>query len=172
MSPSPRYSWSIRARRSDCTARIVSATERPGSSRTRVSPTGLEDIAGGFAGSTGLSDEHARQWLEHVGLERPTAEIEGDPDTVSRARAVLENGAVALADELRLSIDFYAAQEAAVPVERVVICGPGSVIPGLALQIESVLGLPSTAGRPAALEGLDPATAARLTLPFGLALER
>lgn len=138
---------------------------------TRVSPTGLEDIVGGFASSTGLSDEHARQWLEHVGLERPTAEIEGDPDTIGRARAVLENGAVALADELRLSIDFYAAQEAAVPVERVVICGPGSVIPGLALQIESVLGLPSTVGRPAALEGLDPVTAARLTLPFGLALE-
>jgi Tfp pilus assembly PilM family ATPase len=73
---------------------------------------------------------------------------------------------------LRLSLDFYAAQEAAVPVERVVVCGPGSVIPGLAGQMEPVLGLPISVGQPTALEGLDPATAARLTLPFGLALER
>ncbi len=139
---------------------------------TRVSPVGLEDIAAGFAGATGLSPEHARQWLEHVGLERPVAEIEGDPATVARARTALENGATALLDELRLSLDFYGAQEAAVPVERIVLCGPGSVIAGLAAQMEPVLGLPISAGRPEALGDLDPAAAARLTLPFGLALER
>jgi type IV pilus assembly protein PilM len=49
---------------------------------TRVSPAGLEDIVSGFAGATGLSQEHAKQWLDHVGLERPVTEIEGDPDTV------------------------------------------------------------------------------------------
>jgi len=139
---------------------------------TRVSPAGLGDIVSGFAGTTGLSQEHAKQWLEHVGLERPLTEIEGDPDTVQRARGALENGATALLDELRLSLDFYAAQEAAVPVERVIVCGPGGVIPGLAGQMEPVLGLPISTGRPTALDGLDPATAARLTLPFGLALER
>jgi len=139
---------------------------------TRVSPAGLEDVVSGFAGSTGLSHAHARQWLEHVGLERPAAEIEGDPDTVQRARQALESGAAALLDELRLSLDFYAAQEAAVPVEHIVVCGPGSVIPGLAGQMEPVLGLPISVGRPAALDELDQATAARLTLPFGLALER
>ena len=111
-------------------------------------------------------------WLDHVGLERPVAEIEGDPDTVARARAALENGAASLLDELRLSLDFYGAQEAAVPVERIVLCGPGSAIPGLAGQMEPGLGLPISAGRRPALDGLDPATAARLTLPFGLALER
>lgn len=139
---------------------------------TRVSPAGLEDIVSGFAGHTGLTPEYAQQWLDHVGLERPAAEIEGDPDTVGRARSALENGAAALLDELRLSLDFYAAQEAAMPVERVVVCGPGSVIPGLASHMEPVLGLPISVGHPAALDGLDPATAARLTLPFGLALER
>lgn len=139
---------------------------------TRVSPAGLEDIVSGFAGATGLSQEHAKQWLDHVGLERPVTEIEGDPDTVGRARGALENGAAALLDELRLSLDFYAAQEAAVPVGRIVVCGPGSVIPGLVGQMEPVLGVPISVGQPAALDGLDPATAARLTLPFGLALER
>lgn len=139
---------------------------------TRVSPAGVEDIISGFAGSIGLTQEHARQWLDHVGLERPVAEIDGDPSTVERARNALENGATALLDELRLSLDFYAAQEAAVPVERVVACGPGSVIPGLAEHMEPVLGLPIAVGRPTALDGFDQATAARLTLPFGLALER
>jgi type IV pilus assembly protein PilM len=139
---------------------------------TRVSPVGLEDIAGGFASATGLTPEHARQWLEYVGLESPAAEIEGDPDTVAKARSALENGASALLDELRLSLDFYSTQEAAVPVERVVLCGPGSVIPGLGAQMEPVLGLPIAVSCPDALADLDPASAARLTLPFGLALER
>ena len=139
---------------------------------TRVSPAGVEDIVSGFAASSGLTLEHARQWLEYVGLGRPLAEIEGDPGTAARARAALDNGVAALIDELRLSLDFYAAQEAAVPVERVVVCGPGSVIPGLAAEIEPALGLPVEVGRPTALDGVDAATAARLTLPFGLALER
>jgi type IV pilus assembly protein PilM len=139
---------------------------------TRVSPVGLEDIAGGFASTTGLSPEYAQMWLDHVGLTQPLELIEGDPDTIAKARAALENGAAALLDELRLSLDFYGAQEAAVPVERLVLCGPGSAIPGLAIHMEPVLGLPITIGQPEALAGLDPATAARLTLPFGLALER
>jgi type IV pilus assembly protein PilM len=139
---------------------------------TRVSPVGLEDIAGGFASVTGLSPEHAQMWLDHVGLAQPLELVEGDPDTVAKARTALENGAAALLDELRLSLDFYGAQEAAVPVERLVLCGPGSAIPGLAAHMEPVLGLPIAIGQPEALAGLDPATAARLTLPFGLALER
>ena len=111
-------------------------------------------------------------WLAHVGLEQPAETIEGDPDTIGKTRAALETGASALLDELRLSLDFYGAQEAAVPVERIVLCGPGSAIPGLAEHMEPVLGLPIAVGRPEALAGLDPASAARLTLPFGLALER
>jgi type IV pilus assembly protein PilM len=138
---------------------------------TRVSPVGLEDIAGSFASATGLTPEHARMWLDHVGLALPPEQIEGDPDTVGKARAALENGASALIDELRLSLDFYAAQEGVVPVDRIVLCGPGSAIPGLAVHMEPVLGLPITIGRPEALGDLDMATAARLTLPFGLALD-
>lgn len=138
---------------------------------TRVSPVGLEDIGSGLASATGLTPEHARMWLDHVGLALPPDQVEGDPDTVAKARAALENGASALLDELRLSLDFYGAQEGVVPVERVVLCGPGSAIPGLAAQMEPVLGLPIAIGRPEALSGLDATAAARLTLPFGLALD-
>jgi len=138
---------------------------------TRVSPVGLEDIAGGLASATGLSPEHANLWLNHVGLGRPAEEIEGDPSLVARTLEVLERGATSLVDELRLSLDFYAAQEAAVPVERIVLCGPGSAIPGLAERMEPAAGLPIAIGRPAALGAYDAATAARLTLPLGLALD-
>jgi type IV pilus assembly protein PilM len=138
---------------------------------TRVAPAGLEDIATGLAGITGLAPEHARLWLGHVGLTQPVGAIAGDPSVIAQARSALENGASALVDELRLSLDFYGAQEGAAPVERVVLSGPGSAIPGLAEQMAPSLGLPIESGRPAALDGLDAASAARLTLSYGLALE-
>ncbi len=138
---------------------------------TRVSPLGLEDICGGLASTTGLSPEHAAMWLNHVGLGRPVEEIQGDPGTVARTRAALEHGAASLVDELRLSLDFYAAQETAVAVERIVLGGPGGAIPGLAEEMEPQVGLPIGVGRPVALSGYDAATAARLALPLGIALD-
>lgn len=138
---------------------------------TRVSPIGLDQTVDRLVSSTGLSHEHARMWIAHVGLERPLEEIEGDPATAAQARSALETGAASLLDELRLSLDFYGAQDAAVPAEAVVLCGQGSAIPGLAQQLEAGLGLPATVRRPQALAELDAAKAARLTLPFGLAMD-
>jgi type IV pilus assembly protein PilM len=138
---------------------------------TRVSPVGLEDIAAGLASTTGLSLEHAGLWLNHVGLGRPIEQIEGDPGVVARTRAALEHGSASLVDELRMSLDYYDAQEGAVAVERIVLCGRGSAIPGLAEQMEPNIGLPIVATRPRALDGYEATTAARLTVPLGLALD-
>lgn len=138
---------------------------------TRVSTIGLEGIAGRLAGDRGLNTEHATQWLTHVGLETPLEEVEGDPETVEAARHVLEEGIVGLVDELRLSLDYYGAQEGAVRADRVVLCGPGSAVPGLAARMEEGLGLPISTARPAALAGYEEPVAARLTLPYGLALD-
>ena len=110
---------------------------------TRVSPVGLEDIVASLTGATGLSHEHAQQWLAYVGLAQSLEAFEGDPETISRARAALESGASALLDELRLSLDFYSAQEGAVPIERIVLSGPGSTVPGLVERMEPALGLPN-----------------------------
>ncbi len=137
---------------------------------TRVSHVGLEAIASRLGGSRGLDAEGASQWLTHVGLEQPLEEIEGDPEMVAESRGALEEGVSALIDELRLSLDYYGAQEGAVPVERIVLCGPGSAIAGMDARMEG-LGLPVGVSRPPALAGLDDASAARLTLPYGLALE-
>lgn len=138
---------------------------------TRVSHAGLEAASAALAGALGLSSEHAAQWLAHVGLDRPVEEVEGDPETVAHVRRTLEESVSALLDELSLSLDYYGAQEAALPVERIVLCGPGSAIPGLGARMEGGLAMPMSVARPSALSGYDEATAARLTLPYGLALE-
>ena len=138
---------------------------------TRVSHSGLEAIGARLASVRGLAPEHTSQWLSHVGLETPVEQIEGDPETVVEARRSLEEGVTALIDELRLSLDYYGAQEGTLPVRRIVLCGPGSAIPGLSTRMEAALAFPIAVSRPAALEGFDDFTAARLTLPFGLALE-
>jgi type IV pilus assembly protein PilM len=138
---------------------------------TRVSGIGVEGIVGRLASEAGLVPEHAAQWLVHVGVERAPEEIEGDPQIVAVARRALEEGVAGVVDELRLSLDYYGAQESPVPVSKVVMCGFGSAIPGLPARIEEQINLPIAVLRPPALAAYDEAAAARLTLPFGLALE-
>jgi type IV pilus assembly protein PilM len=138
---------------------------------TRVSNVGLGGIVSRLGTEAGLSGDHATQWLRHVGLEQPLEQVEGDPELVAACRRTLEEGLSGLVDELRLSLDYYGAQEGAVPVSRVTLCGPGSSIEGLGTRMEDQLGLPIGAARPLALSGHEEAAAARLTLPFGLALD-
>ena len=138
---------------------------------SRISPFGVEGIAQKLAERRKLTLDHARQWLIHVGLDKPAGEVEGDPETVSAAREALAEGAAKLAEELRLSLEFYAAQEGAVAVESVIACGPGTTIPGLVERLQTELGHRFETGRPAALASIDESAAARLTLSYGLALE-
>ena len=138
---------------------------------TRVSQFGLEGIVQQLAEVRGLTLEHAREWLLHVGLQTPAEQIEGDPETVMATRDALIDGVSKLAGELRLSLDYYGAQEAAVAVEEIVICGAGSAIEGVDSQIQAELGYSARAVRPGVLAHLGARDAARLTLPFGLALE-
>jgi type IV pilus assembly protein PilM len=138
---------------------------------TRVAPVGIGSIADRLGSSAGLSREHARMWMDHVGLTDHVAQIEGDPVVVAATREALVEGADALAAELRLSLDFYAAQAGAEPVERVVLAGAGTAIDGFVAAISSDIGIPFEVGVPPALRGYDPAAAARLTLSYGLALD-
>ncbi len=138
---------------------------------TRISPVGIEGIAQRLAERRQLNLVHARQWLVHVGLEAPVEEIEGDEETVRSTREALDEGAGKLADEIRLSLEFYGAQEGVVAVDGIVACGPGTTIPGLVERLQRDLGHPFSVGRPTALATLDDAAAARLTLSYGLALE-
>jgi type IV pilus assembly protein PilM len=135
---------------------------------TRVSPFGVETIADRLASRAGISLEDARERLMDVGLEEELDSF--DDDGSAAAREELERGAGKLSDELRMSMEFYGAQEGVTPVERVVVCGAGTTIPGLADRIRTDLGLEISQETPKELSHLDPEDAARLTVSYGLAL--
>jgi type IV pilus assembly protein PilM len=137
---------------------------------TRVAPFGMESIAQRVAERAELSLEDARDSVLDVGLEEPIESFAGDANAQA-TRDALEQGSTKLIDELRLSIDFYSAQEGAAGIERVVLCGPGSSVPGLPERIQVALGLGIEVMLPAALRGLDAEDAARLTVSYGLAIE-
>lgn len=138
---------------------------------TRVSPFGMEGIAQKLAERRQLDLDHSRQWLRHVGLESRVEAVDGDPEIVKAAREALAEGAGRLVDELRLSLEYYAAQEDSVPIDGVVACGPGTTVPGLIDRLQRDLGQRFVIGRPQALSHLDEETAARLAVSFGLGLE-
>lgn len=137
---------------------------------TRIAPFGIENIATRVAERDGSTLEDARDWLAEVGLEEPIDDFEEDREQAISARDALTDGSSKLVDEMRVSLEFYGAQEGAPPVERVVACGPGTTIPGLPERIEEGIGLSIDVKSPAALSGVDDEDAARLTVSYGLAL--
>ena len=118
---------------------------------------GIEGIAQSLSASSGLNLEHARQWLVHVGLDMPVEEVEGDPQTVAFTRDALSSGVATLVDELRRSLEYYAALEDAVRVDDVVVAGPGTTIPGLVDRLQRELPVPLERRRPAAAVEPSPA---------------
>jgi type IV pilus assembly protein PilM len=137
---------------------------------TRVAPFGIENIAQRIAEGEEMSTEDARDALLDVGLEESIEDFEDGDGSAHVVREALEEGASKLVDELRMSLDFYSAQEGAAAIEHVVLCGPGSTIPGLPERIQVGLGLGIEVMTPAALQNLDDEDAARLTVSYGLAV--
>jgi type IV pilus assembly protein PilM len=135
----------------------------------RVAAFGVEEIADRLAARRRLTIEHARKWLAHVGLESPLERIDGDPEIVAEAREILTEGAGLIGNELRLLVEYCEGQPGS-SVAGIVCCGPGTAIPGLVARLEHEAGQPVSVRRPAGLDHLDGAAAARLTVPYGLAL--
>jgi type IV pilus assembly protein PilM len=136
---------------------------------TRASGGGLERLAVELAERKGLTLEHARGWLVHVGVEQPLESIEGDREIVAEARQVLLEGVRRIAAEVRNSLDYHQMQGTDASVARAVMTGPAAAVPGFAAALSSDLGMPVEAGvvdgAPVGLEG------ARLTIAAGLAVE-
>jgi type IV pilus assembly protein PilM len=137
---------------------------------TRVVGGGSEALAIELAERKALTLEHARGWLEHVGLTAPVQELSGDEAIVSESRLVLQDGVRRIAVEARNSLDFHTAQDAQPQVGRVVLTGGALTIPGFADALGAELGLPVEAvtldGSP---DGID---AGRLTVAAGLAISQ
>lgn len=136
---------------------------------TRAATGGMGAMVSALADRRGLTTEHAAQWLGHVGLKAPLPDVEGDPEVVAAARAVLEEGVHHFADTVRNSLNFYRMQQNAATVERALLTGPAVSIPGLADHLATALGMPVEA-RTVALHGEVP-DAPRLAVAAGLAVD-
>jgi len=136
---------------------------------TRAAGGGVDAVVTALAERRGLTLEHSRQWLSHVGIVAPLAEVDGDPELVAAARAALEDGVHEVADAVRNSLNFYRAQSSAEPVERGVLTGPAVALPGLPEKLEELLGVPFEA---AVVPSQAPdADVGRLTVAAGLAVD-
>jgi type IV pilus assembly protein PilM len=140
---------------------------------TRVVASGTESMATELAERRQLTLEHARQWLEHVGLLMPIDDVEGDAEIVREARTVLSDGVRRIADEVRNSLDYYVMQEGAIPVERAALTGPAIAIPGFSEFLGGSLSLPLEVrvvdeGRAGGLGG---AQAGQLSVAAGLTVD-
>jgi type IV pilus assembly protein PilM len=147
----------------------VAVANESGCLFTRAAAGGLDAMVHTLSERRGLTLEHARQWMQHVGLHAPLEGVEGDPDLVAAARAVLEDGVHQLADTVRNSLNFYRMQESAEQVEQGVLTGPAVAIPGFVESLSEQLRLPL---RPAVVSsGDEDADLGRLTVAAGLAVE-
>jgi type IV pilus assembly protein PilM len=145
----------------------VAVADAEGCLFTRAAAGGTEAIAQALAEKRGLTLEHARQWMLHVGLTAEVEGIEGDLDLVSATRSALEDGLIDLADSIRTSLNFYRTQESSQPVEVGVLTGNAVTIPGFVEKLSEHLRLPLEARTVAAAEDVD---AGRLTVAAGLAV--
>jgi type IV pilus assembly protein PilM len=138
---------------------------------TRAASGGLDAMVNTLAERRGLIAEHAEQWLRHVGLLAPLEEVEGEPELVAAARAVLDEGVHQLADAVRNSLNFYRMQDGAESVNRALLTGPALGIPGFSERLAELLNMPVepvVVSVDAEQEGLD---AGRLSVAAGLAVE-
>jgi type IV pilus assembly protein PilM len=135
---------------------------------TRAAPGGVEGIASTLAERRGLTQEHARGWLQHVGLAVPAEDVEGDTELVSDVRHALEDGVHEIADSVRNSLNFYRGQESAELVERAVLTGPALAIPGFTEELSKLLEMPVEPG--VVSTEIEDAETGRLTVAAGLAV--
>ncbi len=139
---------------------------------TRVTGAGLEGMGIELAERRSLTVAHARQWLRHVGFERDLATIDGDPEIIEDARAVLVQGTRRLAGDIRASLDFYRTQAiAGTDADRAVLTGAAVAVPGFAEALSAELGLPVETRSVAAGKGFEgPGDLAGMTVAAGLAI--
>jgi type IV pilus assembly protein PilM len=98
----------------------------------RILPTGGQDVTASMAESLGIPQEQAEVLKRGQPLEgSPPEEI---------VRSFLDRRAAALVDEIRSSLDFYRAQTAGAEVNRILVTGGGSKLPGFVERLRERVG--------------------------------
>jgi len=106
----------------------------------RILPTGGNDITAAVARALGVSVEQA----EALKVGQPV-ESEASPE---EARRVTQGRASTFVDEIRSSLEFYAAQTPGARIARVLVTGGGSRLEGFPEMLQERLQLPVERGRP------------------------
>jgi type IV pilus assembly protein PilM len=127
-------------------------------------------MAGELAERRGLTLEHSHGWLAHVGLQQPLEDLEGDPEIITEARAVLTEGVHRIAGEVRNSLDFHMMQGDSVAAQRAILTGAAVAIPGFSEALATEVALPLEVGlvaetKPGGFGGVE---AGRLAIAAGL----
>jgi type IV pilus assembly protein PilM len=137
---------------------------------TRVVGGGIEALAVELAERRGLTLEHARGWLNHVGLDAPLEEIDGEELILEDARTVLVEGVRRIAGEVRNTVDFHLSQGSqGGGATRCILTGAAASVPGFAAALGRDLALPVVVGT---VDGAPEALGAqRFSVAAGLAVE-
>jgi type IV pilus assembly protein PilM len=103
----------------------------------RVLLMGGNGITDGLTHALGQTFEEAEHTKATRGLPAP-----GAPTPDDEAGRIVAERATRFIDEIRGSLDYYAAQSDAVPVERVLVTGGGALLPNLRERLSEVLHVP------------------------------
>ncbi len=143
---------------------------------TRATANGYESLLDQLSKRVNLTHEHAQMWADYVGLLAPVETLQGESDIIQATREGLAAAVDQLSSDITAAIDFHSVQDSMARVNRILVSGPGSSIPGLGEMIAQRTGL--AVETPAPLGALDAESIAgsgiderRLTLAAGLAME-
>ena len=139
---------------------------------TRVSQSASRRSPAGSPASAGSAPNTPTSGSPTSGSRRRSRQIEGDPEIVAEPGGRSRRGSRRWSTSCASRSTTTAPRRARCRSTRIVLCGPGSAIPGLAARMEE-RPRPADRRRPpaGARRATTTAPAARLTLPYGLALE-
>jgi type IV pilus assembly protein PilM len=109
----------------------------------RILLMGGADITDALADRLGVSTEQAEAVKQTTGLSTVPGAAEAHP-----ANRAIEQTGGAFVEEVRGSLDYYAAQPSAVRIGKVVLSGGGSRLGGLAERLSGATRLPVEVARP------------------------
>ena len=127
----------------------VAVAQGPQCLFARASGTGIEGIAVELAERRGLTLEHSRAWLQHVGLaDAGRAASRATPRSSPTPAPSSSTGVRRISGEIRQSLDFHHMQSGGATVTtRHRRPDPCLAIPGFADAVGADIGLPGHAGR-------------------------
>jgi type IV pilus assembly protein PilM len=141
----------------------------------RILLMGGDNVTDAVSERLGVPFEHAVGVKQELGMSPVRGEVTSDHP----AARVIEASAGSFVEEVRGSLDYYAAQPGSVPVQRVVLSGGGARLGGLGQRLAAATRLPvepgaATAALHVGKTGLTPDQLSyvepQIAVPVGLAL--